>query len=179
MIIKMRSNNIAVHIICRVLNRCKFLNIPSDGKNNNSSRMLSCGTSYPCTALHNSVDFAITLSLSTFFIIVLDITKSCFLCQRTDCSRLKCLPRTENNLNVTVRFSLIITGKVQVNIRLFISFKSKEGFKRNIKSFFYQRLSAYRTFLIWHIASCPSRICPHLLGVEICVVTFGTIIMWT
>ena len=175
----MGGNNITVHIICRVLNRGKFLNIPTNGKNNNSSRMLSCSTSDTCTSLHNSVDFTVTFSLTSFFIIIFHITKGCFLCQSTDSSCLKSLSCTKNNLYITMCLSLIITGKVQVNIRLFISFKSKEGFKRNIKSLFYQRLSAYRTFLIRHITSCPSGICPYLFRVKICIVTFGAIIVRT
>ena len=54
--------------------------------------------------------------------------------------------------------SLIVAGKVQIDIRLFISLKSQEGFKWDIKAVFRQRLAADRTVLIRHITTGTSRI---------------------
>ena len=44
------------------------------------------------------------------------------------------LTGAENNLCVFVRLTLVITGEVQVDIRLFVSLESKERLKRDIKS---------------------------------------------
>ena len=173
----MGGNNVAVHIISRVLYRSEFFDIPADGKNNDSSRVLPCGTADTGAPLHNPVNLAVTLSLPPFLIIFFHISESCFLCQRTDCSRLKSLSCAENNLYIAVGFSLIIPGKVQVNIRFLISFKSQEGFKRNVKSLFNQRLSTHRTLLIRHVAARSSRISPHFLRIEVRVMAFRAIIM--
>ena len=155
MVIKMSGNNVTVHIICRMLHRGKFLNIPSNRQYNNSSRMLSRGSADTGTSLDNTVNLTVSLSLSPLFVIVFHITKGCFFCQSSNGSCLKGLSCAKNNLNISMCFSLIIPGKVQVNIRLLIPFKSQESFKRNVKSFFNQRLSAHRTVLIGHITPCP------------------------
>ncbi len=52
-----------------------------------------------------------------------------------------------------MRLTLILTGKVQVDIRLFVSLESQERLKRNIKPVFYQLLATDRTDLIRHITS--------------------------
>ena len=175
----MCGDNVTVHVIGRMLNRGKFFNVPSNGKYNDTSRVLSCGSPHSGTALHDPVDLTVSLPLSTFFIVVLHISKSCFFSQGTDGSCLKGLSCTENNLDIPVCFSLIVTGKVQVNIRLLISFKSKERLKGNIKPFFYKGFSAHRTVFIRHITSGSSGILPNLRGIKIRIMTFSTIVMRT
>ena len=131
----MGGDNIAVHIVGRVLDRSKLLNIPSNGKNNDPSRVLARGPAHSGAALDDPVDLTVPLPLSPLFIIIFHIAECRLLRQSTDSSRLKGLSRTENNLYIPVGFSLIIPGEVQVDIRLLVSFKSQESFKGDIKSF--------------------------------------------
>ena len=96
--------------------------------------MLASGTADTGTALHDTVDLTVTLVLPPFLIIVLHITKCGFFRKGTNGSRLKGLPFSEDNLCIPVSIGLIFTGKVQVDIRLLITFKTKECLKRNIKA---------------------------------------------
>ena len=57
-----------------------------------------------------------------------------------------------------MRFTLVISGEVQVDIRLFVSLESKESLKWNVKSVFDQLLSTDRTVLIRHIVSTATHI---------------------
>ena len=173
----MCGDNIAVHIIRRVLYRRKFLNIPANGKDDDAARMLSCRPAHPGASLDDPVDLTVPLSLSSFLIIVLHIAKGSLFCQGADGPRFKGLSGAENNLYIPVGFSLVISGKVQVDIRLFVPLKSQEGFKRNIKSFLFQRFPAHRTLLIRHIAASPSRIGTDLLRFKICIMALRAIVV--
>ena len=179
MVIKVCGDNIAAHIIGRMLHRGKFLDIPADGKNDDTSGMLSRGSADACAALHDSVYLAVTLAASPLFKVILHVSERRLLRKRTDRACLESLPGAEYNLHIPVCLSLVITGKVKVNIRLLVPLESQEGFKGNVKSFFCQRLSAHRTVLIRHITACPAGVRPHFIGVKITVVAGGTVIMGT
>ena len=77
-----------------------------------------------------------------------------------------------------MRFTLVISGKVQVDIRLFVSLESKESLKWNIKSVFDQLLSTDRTVLIRHIVSTATHIFFHFFRIKITIVTIAAIVMW-
>ena len=94
--------------------------------------------------------------LSALLVIIFHISERRLVRQRTDRSGTERLTFTENNLRIFMRFALIITGEVQVDIRLLVSLKSKECLKRNVKPVFCQLLAAHRTDLIRHITSAPS-----------------------
>ncbi len=72
---------------------------------------------------------------------------------------------------------LIIPGKVQVDIRLFVALKAQKCLKRNVKTVLVKRRPAYRAHFIRHVASGPSREGAHLLRVKVAVVTLGTYIV--
>ena len=171
MVIKMCGDDITVHIIGRVLHRCKFLNLLTHRQYDDTSRMLASGTADTGTTLHDTVDLTVTLVLPPFLIIVLHITKCGFFRKGTNGSRLKGLPFSEDNLCIPVGIGLIFTGKVQVDIRLLITFKTKECLKRNIKAFLVHPGTAFRTDLIRHITSCHTRVFFHLRGIKITVFT--------
>ena len=149
----MCRDDITVFVICRMLYRSKFLNFLTYRKNNDTARVLSCRSSDTGASLNDPVNLTVTLMLSTFFIIIFHITECCFFCKCADGSCLECLTLTENNLRITMGICLIFTGEIQVNIRLFISLKSKERFKRNVKSLFIHLCSTFRADTIRHIAS--------------------------
>ena len=83
-------------------------------------------------SFHDTVDLAVPFVLAAPFVIVLHVTERCFIRQRTDGSRTERLTGAENNLCVFVRLTLVITGKVQVDIRLFVSLESQERLERDI-----------------------------------------------
>ena len=56
MVIKMSGDNIAVHIVGRVLDRSKLLNVPANRKNNDSSGVLARGPAHSGAALDDPVD---------------------------------------------------------------------------------------------------------------------------
>ena len=171
MIIKMCCDNITVHIIGRMLNRSKFLNLFSHRKYDNSSRMLSGSPSHTGAALDNTVNLTVTLMYSTFFIIIFHITKGCFLGKCTNGTCLEGLALSENNLCISVSIRLIFSGKVKVNIRFLISLESQECFERNIKSLFLHFGSTFRAYLIRHITTCHSGILSDLRRIKITVFT--------
>ena len=74
------------------------------------------------------------LLLASLLIIILHITESRLVRQRTDGSRPEGLAFSENNLRIAVGLTLIVAGEVQVDIRLLVSLKSQEGLKGNIKA---------------------------------------------
>ena len=153
MIIKMCRDDITVFVICRMLYRCKFLNFLTYRKNDDTARMLSGRSSDTGASLNDTVDLAVTLMLSSFFIVVFNITERCFFRKRTDGSCLEGLAFSENNLCISMRIRLIFTREVQVDIRLFVSLKSKERFKRNVESLFIHLCSTFRADAVRHIAS--------------------------
>ena len=171
MIIKMCCDNITVHIIGRMLNRSKLLNLFSHRKYDNSSRMLSGSPSHTGAALDNTVNLTVTLMYSTFLIIIFHIAKGCFLSKCTNGACLEGLALSKNNLCISVGIRLIFSGKVKVNIRFLISLKSQECLERNIKSLFLHFGSTFRAYLIRHITTCHSGILSDLRRIKITVFT--------
>ena len=137
MVLKMSRNNIGCHIVGRMLNRCKGINLFPHRQYYDTSRMLSGGPVDSHAALHNPVYLTISLMHTMLFIIILYITECGFICQRTNGSGTESLSRTKNYFCIFMGFTLVITGEIKINIRLFISLKSKECFKWNIKTGFH------------------------------------------
>ena len=76
-----------------------------------------------------------------------------------------------------MRFTLIFTGKVQVDIRLLVSLESQERLKRNVKPVFYQLLATDRTDLIRHITSASPGERLDLRRIKVAVLAVGTAVM--
>ena len=94
--------------------------------------MLTGTASYSGTSGSNTVDLTGPLMNATFFKIILHITESGLVRQGCNGSGTKSLTRAEDNLRVFMRLGLVLTGEVQVDIRLLISLKSQECFKRDV-----------------------------------------------
>ena len=75
--------------------------------------------------------------------------------------------------------TLIFSWEIQINIRLFVSLKSEECLKRNIKSRLCEVFSTIRTLLVWHVTAGTTGKCSHLIRIKIIIVTFFTVIMRT
>jgi len=86
-----------------VLDRCKGKNVLSYRKYDDTARMLSGRSSHAHTTLYDTVDLTISLVYATFFIIILDVTKSGLISKRTDRTRLKGLAFPKDNLGVFMR----------------------------------------------------------------------------
>ena len=112
-----------------------------------------------------------------FFEIFLDVTECGLFGDRTDRARTECLPCSEYDLGVLVRLGLVFSGKVQIDIRFLVSLESEERFERDIKSFFFKRCPADRTYLVRHIASGSSGISFNLFGIKITVMTGTAVVM--
>ena len=120
---------------------------------------------HPCTIRSIS---QFLLCSATLFIIIFHITKRRLICQRTDRSGTESLSFTKNNLRIFMCLSLILPGEVQVDIRLFVSLKSQESLKRNIKPLFSSdAFSAHRAYLIRHVTTGTAGICFHFVGIKI------------
>ena len=90
---------------------------------------------------------------------------------------LKGLSFAEYLFGIGVGLGLVISGKIQIDIRLLIALESKEGLKGDIESVFYKRLSAYGTDLIRHVTAGLVGIIPYGLTVEVGIMTFSAVIM--
>ena len=176
-IIEMRRDRVRRHIIRRMLYRCKGINLLSDRKDNDASRMLSGRPSHANTALHDPVDLTVSFADFPLLIILFYITEGCLVRERTDRPGTERLTCAKNNFGIFMCLTLIITGEIQVDIRLLISLKSKEGLKRDVKPILFQRCPALRAYLIRHIAARHSRKFLHFFRIKITVMTVRTDIM--
>ena len=112
MVIKMSRNRCSRHIVCRMLYRSKRINLLAHRKNNDTSRMLSGRSPDADTSLYNTVNLTVSLVNSALFIIIFDISKCSLVRKCTNRSGTERLSVTENNLTVSMGFTLILTGKV-------------------------------------------------------------------
>ena len=133
-VIKMCGDCRSRHIVCRMLYQGKSIDLLSHRKYNDTSRMLSGRSADADTSLYDTVDLTVSLVDTALLVIILDITECRFIGKCTDRTGTEGLSLTENNLTVRMRFTLVLTGEVQVDIRLLISLESKECLKRDIKS---------------------------------------------
>ena len=179
MVIKMGGDRGGGHIIGRALNRRKRVDLLSHRQNDDTARMLSRGTPHAHTALDDPVDLTVPFPVPALFIIVFHITISCLIRQRTDGSRPEGLSLSENNLRIIVGMALVLTGEVQVDIRLLISLKSKERLKWNVVSVLFQHGPTHRAFLIRHITSGHTGVFLYLFRIKIGIMAFGAVIMRT
>ena len=109
MIIKVSSDNISCCIIGRVLHRCKGIDLLAQRKYNDTSRMLSRTPSDSGTSKNDTVNLTFSLSLPTFFKIILYISKSRLISQCSDRSGPECLSGSEDDFRILVRVTLLIT----------------------------------------------------------------------
>ena len=115
-----------------MLYRRKRVDLLSHRKHDDSARVLSCRPADADASLHNTVNLTVPLVDTALLVVILDVSERRLVRQRTDRSGTECLTVSENNLTVGMRFTLIFTGKVQVDIRLLVTFKSEECLKRDV-----------------------------------------------
>ena len=179
MIIIMRCYRCRCHIICRMLYRCKRIDVLAYGKYDDSAGVLTGSSSDTYKSLQHSVDLTFSLPLPKSVIELLYITVCRLVCQTCNGSCTESLPVSENNLCIFMCLTLIFTGEVQINIRFLISLESKECFKRNIESVLIHHMSAFRTSFIRHIASRFPGKRLHIFRIKITVMALRAYIMRT
>ena len=179
MVVKVCRYGIRGHIIRGMLHRGKGVDILSERQHDDSTGMLAGTASYTGTSGSNTVDLAGPLMNATFFKIILHIAEGGLIRQGCNGSGTEGLTRTENNLRVFMRFGLVLTGEVQVDIRLLISLESQERLERNIEAILMKLLSTHRTDLVRHIDSRFTGVGFDLFTVEIHIMTLAAIIMGT
>ena len=123
-IVKVGGDGIRGHIVGGMLHRREGIDILSQGQHDDSSGMLTGSSSDTHTTCYDSIDLAGTLCLASLFKIFLDITEGCLICKGADGAGTEGLSCSEDHLCVFVRFGLILTGEIQVDIRLLVSLKA-------------------------------------------------------
>ena len=149
----MCCNSLRCHIICWMLYRCKCIDILTKRKNYDTSRMLPRSPVNSNAALGYSVNLTFTFVNFPLFKIFLNISVCRFFCNGSYCTCTEGLSFTKYNLRVLMRLTLVLTGEVKVNIRLFISLKTEECLKGNIKSRLNKGFTTVRTYSVRHITS--------------------------
>ena len=177
MVVKMCCDDPALHIVSRMLYRSKFIDVMSVRKYDNTSRMLPGTAPDPGAAYRDPLNLTAAFPLLTFLIIILYKSISRLVSQRADRSRFKSMSFTEQYLCVFMGLCLIISGKVQVDIRLLVSLETEECLKRNIKAGLNKRLAAHRAVLIRHVKSAASGKCPYLFRLKVTVMALFAVIV--
>ena len=139
--------------------------------------MLTGTASYSGTSGSNTVNLTGPLVNATFFKIILHVTEGRLIRQGCNGSGTEGLSRAEDNLSIFMRLGLVLTGEIQVDIRLLVSLESQERLKRNIKSVLVKLFSAHRTYLVRHIDSRLTGIGLNLITVKVHIMAFAAIIM--
>jgi len=179
MVVKVCGYGIRGHIIRRMLYRGEGVNILPQRQYNDTAGMLTGTSPHSGTSGSDTVDLAGPLMNATFFKIILHITESSLIRQGCNGSGTESLSCAEDNLRVFMRLGLVLTGEVQVDIRLLISLESQERLERNIKAILMKFLSTHRADLVRHIDSRFTGVGFDLFTVEIHIMTLAAIIMGT
>ena len=138
-------------VIGRMLDRRKMMHVHMTGHNHDAAGMLTGGLLHAGAAPDQSVDVGIGAWQFPFFQIVRHIAIGGFFGDCTNCPGTKHIVTAKQFFGIFVRRCLIIAGKIQIDIRHLIAFKSHEYRKRNVVSVFCQPGSAQRTILVRQI----------------------------
>ena len=179
MVIKMGSHDVCRHIVRRMLHRRKGIDILSDGQNHDTAGMLPRTSAHPRHPHGEPLYLALAAVFLSFLEIIFHIAESRLVRQRCDGSRPVCLAGAEDDLRIFVGLGLVLSGEIQINIRLLISLEAQEGLKGDIKSVFVQFFPAHRTVFIRHVNPGLTGICFHVFALKIHIMTLTAIIMGT
>ena len=153
MIVKMCGCDCGIHIVCRSLNGTKFIDIMVTGYNHQTTGVLPCGSLDTSTSIHQTGNLRIMGSDFPFIKIFFHKTISRFICQGANGTGFEHMPYAEQFFCIGMGCLLIFPRKVQVNIRFFIPFKSKECLEWNIVTILMHECTAFRAVHIRHVTS--------------------------
>ena len=177
MVIKMRRDNIARHIVRRMLDRCEPVDIHAFRQNDYASRMLTGRSPNADAALCKPLKLTVLFRNAFILKIMPGQSVGRLFRDRTDRPGLECLSLAEDDLGISLRNPLLIAGEIQVYIRFLVTLESKECLERYIESHFLQGRAADRAIFIRHIRAAAASVSPDLIGIEINVVAFRTQVM--
>ena len=149
--IEVSGNDIRIGIIRRVLHRAEIIHLVFIGNNDHSARVLPSGTLNAGTALDQSVFLSICYRLTPFLQKMLHISESGLVLYGTDGACLKYMVTPEQFFGVPMCTRLILVGKIQVNVRLFVSIKAEKCLKRNLVPVLIHFFPTDRTVFMWQI----------------------------
>ena len=157
-IIKVGGDDVARHIICRMLNRSEPVDVHAFGQNNDAARMLAGRSSDTGASLGETLKFARSLGDSLILEIVHGQPVGSLVSDRADRARLESLTGAEDYFRVCLGDALLVSGEVEVDIRLLISLESEERLERDVEAELAQLMSADRAYLIRHVRSAPAAV---------------------
>ena len=145
------------HIICRILDRSKVIDIHIVWNNNDSPWMLTGRPFDPSCTKSQALDLGIPVVLAIVPLITLDKTVGSLSCDRTyrSCPEGIFFPKDIPDIQVGTR--LVFPREVQIDIGYLVPIETKEGFKGNILSIFAELVAAVWTILVRHIKTRSIR----------------------
>ena len=161
--VKVSGLPFSCHIICRILDRSKVIDIHIVWNNNDSPRVLTGRPFDPSCTKSQALDLGISVVLAKITLIALDKTVSSLSC---DCTYRSCpegifFPKNITDIQVGTR--LVFPGEVQIDIGYLVPIETKEGFKRNILPIFAELVATVWTILVRHIKTRSIRtVCDEL-----------------
>ena len=171
--IEVSRDVIGVLIVCGMLHRAEVVDLHSSWHNHHTAGMLAgsaldAGTSRRQSGLLSPVHHS-TLAFGVF----LYKADTGFLRHRGNGSGFEHVILAEQGFCIPMSVALILTGKVQVDIRGFISVKAQKGFKGNIMAIPVVGSAALRTVFIRQVKARPNG----AVGNKLAVMAFWAHIM--
>ena len=171
------GNDRRCHIIGRMLNRRKIIDIMI-GRNDQYSAGMLTGCSLDLkTAGDQIVDLGIGTHSSMLFQIMPDHTVCGLLCQSSHGTGTINMIFTEHFTYIGMSLGLIFSGEVQIDIRFLIPVKSQENFKGDLLSVLFESGTADRTIPFRQVKTAHTGNSPGFFGIKVCKMTFRAIIM--
>ncbi len=124
MVIKMGGDRGCGGVVGRMLYRGKGVDLLPQREDDDPARVLAGGPLHAHTALDDPVDLTAPLGPPSFVIVVSDIAVGRLIRQGTHSPRPEGLALPEDHLRVIVCLTLILAGKVQIDIRLLVPLKA-------------------------------------------------------
>ncbi len=150
-IIEMRGHDIRRGIVGRVLHRTEFIDLVIVRADDDAARMLAGRTLDAGTMLRQTVFFIFVDRDIPLFKKLRHIAKGRLFGDRADGPGLKNIFFAEDGPHIAMRDRLIFSGKVQVDIRLFVSLEPQEGRERDRIAVPLHRRAAVRAVQRRHI----------------------------
>ena len=136
------------HIVCRILNRTNIVNIHIVRYDDDPTWVLSGRPFDTGDTTDETIDFRIPIRQLILRLIPFDVAIRRLLSDRTDRSGTVDVIVTEQDFRIGMGLRLVFSTEVQIDIRYFIPFKSKERLERNVMTIFKQRDITFRTGFI-------------------------------
>ncbi len=136
------------HIVCGILYRTDIVNVHIVRYDDDPTWVLPSRPFNTGDTTDKTIDFRIPICQLILRLIPFDIAIRRLLGDCSDRSGTVDVIVTEQDFRIGVCLRLVFSTEVQIDIRYFIPFKSKERLERNIMTVFEQRDITFRTGLI-------------------------------